>query len=113
MTGSTTPVPDPLAERVRGYLTVHSTSDQETADDALAEARALVENWIGDRISAFPKVIVDRAIVEVTAELFYRKSARNGVMEFAGTDLAPFRIARDPMKAAYPILKQFMPGGLA
>jgi len=102
---------DALLERAREYLTVTGEGDESNVAAALPEARALVENYIGSY--SIPPAVKERAIIEVTAELFYRKNSRNGVSEFAGTDLAPFRIARDPMKAAYAILKQFIPGGLA
>ncbi len=103
--------PDPLAERVREYVTATGEGDERNAAAALTDARTLVENWIGS--ASIPDTAKDRAIVEVAAELFYRKSARGGVLDVAGADLQPFRMARDPMKAAYPILKQFIPGGLA
>lgn len=102
---------EPLLERFTGYVTAIGEGDAANAADSLAEGRALVENWIGSRTIAEP--IRDRAIIEVAAELFYHQAARNGVSDFGGADLQPFRIARDPMKAAYPILLQALPGGLA
>ncbi len=103
--------PDPLMERAREYVTATGEGDELNLAAALTESRELVENWCGT--APIPETTKDRAILEVAAELFYRKNSRNGISEFAGADLSPFRIARDPMKAAYPLLKQFIPGGLA
>lgn len=105
------PKADALLHRFREYVTATGEGDETNASASLAEGRALVEQWIGTR--NIPAPIRDRAVIEVAAELFYHKAARNGVSEWGGTDLAPFRIARDPMKAAYPILLQSIPGGLA
>lgn len=102
---------DALLGRCVEYVQAHGESEAKELGFALTEARALISNYVGAYKVATE--VNDRAIVEVTAELFYRKMSRNGVSEFAGTDLAPFRIARDPMKAAYPILAQYMPVGLA
>lgn len=107
----TTPLDPLLLERCTAYVQAIGESEAKEVRLALTEARALIMNYVGAyRVDA---AVTERAIVEVTAELFYRKMSRNGVSEFAGTDLAPFRIARDPMKAAYPILAQYMPVGLA
>lgn len=60
-----------------------------------------------------PEEILDRAIQEVGAELFNRKSAKNGIAQFGAVDGQPVRIARDPMVAAYPLLDRFAGGGFA
>ena len=104
---------DALLPRFREYVTATGAGDEENAAASLTEAREMVEHWIGTPITKVPKSVLDRAIIEVAAELFYHKAARGGVTEWAGTDLQPFRLARDPMKAAYPILLQYVPGGLA
>lgn len=107
------PDPDSLLSRFESYVTAVGEGDESNASISLAEGRVLVEGWIGAHAAMIPDEARDRAIVEVAAELFYHKAARGGVTEWAGADLQPFRLARDPMKAAYPILLQFIPGGLA
>lgn len=107
------PTPDALLPRFKEYVTSTGTADDENATVSLTEAHALVTAYCGAFIAAVPAPVLGRAIVEVAAELFYHKAARGGVTEWAGTDLQPFRLARDPMKAAYPLLLQFIPGGLA
>lgn len=103
--------PDELLERLTAYVQAHGEIEEDVCKLVLPEARALVARYVG--AATPPPEITNLAIIEVAADLFHRKSARNGVMDLGGTDLAPFRIARDPMKAAYPILAPFVPAGLA
>lgn len=103
--------PDELFERFAKYVDALGTEEEDNASHSLAEGREMVENFIGSY--TVPPATTARAIIEVAAELFHHKLARSGVTDFGGTDLQPFRIARDPMKAAYPILTQFVPAGLA
>lgn len=100
-----------LIARVTEYVNALGDADQASVAAAVPEAVELVTHHIG--AAQVPEVIRERAIVEVAAELFYRKMARNGVMEFGGTDLAPFRIRNDPMKAVYPLLRPYLPWGFA
>lgn len=75
------------------------------------DAVTLVTTYVAPVV--IPQEILDRAYLEVGAELFHRKSAKNGIAQFAATDGAPVRIARDPMVAAYPLLNRFTGGGFA
>lgn len=98
--------PDLLAY-VRG-----NASDAAFAVSCTAEAAALVERYVGTR--AVPDAILDRAVLEVGAELFHRRSAPNGVQQFGTVEGAPVvRVNRDPMVAGYPILRPFVGVGLA
>lgn len=81
------------------------------ATTCATDAASLVDTYVGTVV--IPIEILDRAVLEVGAELFHRKSAKNGIAQFAATDGAPVRIARDPMVAAYPLLDRFMSGGFA
>ena len=98
--------------------------DEPYARECRADAETLVQNFIGskpavgstpavDNPYGVPRNIVDRAALEVGADLYYRKASRNGVVAFGGSgDMPapePFRINRDPMQAAYPILRPFLP----
>lgn len=79
--------------------------------DCLAESIALVSKYVG--VAVVPVVILDRAILEVGADLFNRRSAPNGIMnqQYATVDgigAAPMRIARDPLVAAYKILGRWV-----
>lgn len=96
---------------------VHATNveDQAHAAACVTEANALVMRAIGtDNPYQVPDELVARCILEVGAELYYRKSSRHGISSFDGVEGAmPLRISRDPMTAAYPLLKPFIPFGLA
>lgn len=105
--------PDPLTERAERYVQAVGEDDAAEVASALAEARTLVTGHCGTARTLVPADAFDRAVIEVTAELFYRKNARNGVMDLGGSDLTPFRIRNDPMRAAYPFLNPYLPGGFA
>lgn len=100
-----------MAYTLRDYLGVRDDAD---ADDLAFitecefRAGAMVEHHIGTR--AVPLPILELATLEVGADLYNRKSARNGVATFQGPDdmQAPMRIARDPMRAAYDILRPYL-----
>ena len=79
----------------------------ECWDEALVLVTAYVDPVM------IPAEILDRACLEVGAELFHRKSAKNGIAQFGAVDGQPVRIARDPMVAAYPLLDRFVKGGFA
>lgn len=77
------------------------------------DAIAMVADYItrnGDETTQVPAHAQSRAVLEVAAELWYRKGARGGIATFDATDMAPVRLARDPMKAAYPFLDPYLPG---
>lgn len=80
--------------------------------EAAAEAGAMVSNHTkpGNVRGEVPPHILARAKLEVGAELFHRRTSRNGVVGLDGgpDNFAPLRIARDPMKAAYDILAPYM-----
>lgn len=76
-----------------------------------AQALQLVATYIGDAV--VPEPVRQRAILEVGSELYHRRSAPNGVAQFAALDGAPVRVARDPMVGAYPILARYVGGGFA
>ncbi|GGF30169.1 hypothetical protein GCM10010922_01390 [Microbacterium sorbitolivorans] len=83
------------------------------ASDCTAEAEALVARHVRD--ADVPEVIRSRAVLEVGADLFYRRAARNGVVQFgSGVEAASVvRINRDPMTQAYPLLAPYLPMAFA
>ena len=74
------------------------------------QALQMVTTHIGT--ATVPDVIADLAIIEVARELHTRQQAPGGILS-PYADAAPVRLARDPMKAAYPILAPYLPLGLA
>lgn len=77
--------------------------------ECVQQASHLVSNYATN--SAAPVEILDRAALEVAAELYHRRGAPNGIKQFAdGFDGATaIRVARDPMVAARPLLDPYMP----
>lgn len=75
-------------------------------DSCLASANLLVTEYVGK--APVPATVRDQATLIVASEMFHRRSAPNGVAQFASMDGNPVRIAKDPMNAAYPILMPFI-----
>ena len=73
------------------------------------EATALVGSQVGS--VTIPQEVHDRAVMEVAAELYHRRSAPNGIKSFAdGLDGASaIRVARDALVAARPLLAPYLP----
>lgn len=75
------------------------------------QAAALVATFIGE--CDVPEIVKDRAVLEVGAELYNRKEAPNGIMQFGDlTGGQGVRVARNPMVAAYPLLTPYVGGGI-
>lgn len=74
-----------------------------------AEATSLVGSQVGS--ATIPQEVHDRAVMEVAAELYHRRSAPNGIKSFAdGLDGASaIRVARDALVAARPLLAPYLP----
>ncbi len=76
------------------------------------EATALVNKFVGT--ATVPATVLLRAKIECGSELFHRRSAPNGIAQFATLDGgSAVRVARDPMIGAYPILVAYVGQGLA
>ncbi|EQM78207.1 hypothetical protein L687_16910 [Microbacterium maritypicum MF109] len=65
------------------------------------------------RVSPVPVEVLERAYIEVGADLFYRKSAPQGVSQFTAVDGSAIRLRRDPLDAVRPMLAPYLPGGFA
>ncbi len=104
-----------LEERLEAYVTAGASFT--TADDGdyitacVMEAMELVDHEIGT--APVPDPVVDRAVIEVGSELYNRRSAPNGISQFASPDGGAVRIARDPMVGARPLLAPFLGLGFA
>lgn len=87
--------------------------DVEFAASANAEAAQMVGDFIGaDNPYGVPALVVARAVLEVGADLYYRKASRNGMVTLDGVEPQIFRLNRDPMTAAYPLLRRYLVMGL-
>ncbi len=95
---------------LRRYVSAVS-ADDPFLRSCLTRATALV----GRRIAGvtIPDDVAALAVQEVAADLFHRRSVRNGLAAFDGPDLTPVRVTRDPMKAAEEILRPYVGWGIA
>ena len=89
---------------------VNSASADDTfVEQCWDEATTLVNAYIRDR--DVPNDVFDRARLEVGQELFNRRSAPNGIAQFATFDGTQTQlVARDPMVGAYPLLNPIING---
>lgn len=90
-----------------------STADAAFIEQCADEAVALVSGYVGTDAALVPVSVLTRAYVEVGSELYNRRSAPNGISQFAAADGSAIRVARDPLVAAYPLLRPFMRAGIA
>jgi hypothetical protein len=107
---------DSLTTYLAAYIEAPGEEETAAARECAAESRALVDRYIGaasaPAAGGVPDVIRTRAIAEVGADLYHRKSARNGIVGFNSAEVSPIRIARDPMVAAYSVLLPFLGPGI-
>ena len=96
-----------LTARIAAYVgdVPNDTFLKECAD----QAATLIHDQVGT--ATVPAEILERAQIEVAAELYHRRSAPNGIKNFAdGFDgTAAIRVARDAMVAARPLLAPYLP----
>ncbi len=93
-----------LAE-FQAYIGTEETGD--FIESCLDAANAHVGRYIGE-VDTVPNEVHRQAIMICGSELFHRRSAPNGVAQFASMDGNPVRIARDPMGAVYPLLQPYV-----
>lgn len=113
MADSSSTAPVPPATDLAWYVEAMG-DDSDYARRSKHEATELVHRFIGGETNPFgvPQSSLDRAVLEVGADLFYRRMARNGIASFEGDAIQPQRINRDPMTAAYPFLRPYLVTGL-
>lgn len=90
---------------LQAYIGTDETGD--FIESCLSAGNAIVGNYIGE-IDTVPAEVHNQAILIVASELFHRRSAPNGIAQFASMDGQPVRMGRDPMAAAYPLLLPFV-----
>ncbi|MFD1505263.1 hypothetical protein FE374_09360 [Georgenia yuyongxinii] len=98
------------AADLQKYVGAHE-GDATYVESCWAEAASLVAQFVGD--ATVPAEVIRRATLEVGSELYHRRSAPNGVAQFASLDGTAVRVARDPMVGAYPLLTRYVGGGFA
>lgn len=101
-----------LIDRLTANVQAVTTNETDACKHSLDTATALIDRTIQSWAATVPDDVRDTAILETASDLYFRRHARNGVMEISGTDIQPFRINRDPLAAARPILRPWMPMGM-
>lgn len=96
---------------LRTYLQAEEGEQDEFIQQCWDDSKDLVAKYVGE--NSIPANILDRAYLEVGADLFNRRSAPNGVVnqQFATADgigTTGIRISRDPMAAAYKLLGRWV-----
>ena len=87
-------------------------SDNSFVSDCWDQAHLLVDTFVGAVV--VPATVLTRAKIECGSELYHRRSAPNGIAQFATLDGgSAVRVARDPMIGAYPLLYPYTGQGLA
>jgi hypothetical protein len=90
---------------LQNYIGTDETGD--FIESCLSAGNAQVGNYIGD-ITTVPAEIHNQAILICASELFHRRSAPNGIAQFASMDGQPMRMGKDPMSAVYPLLQPYV-----
>lgn len=103
--------PVPAYQQLKDYVGA-TTPDDEFVGQCWDEAIALVTKFVGT--ATVDADVLNRAYLECGSELYHRRSAPNGVAQFATLDGgSAVRVARDPMVGAYPILTPWVGLGVA
>lgn len=99
------------AADLRAYLDIESTADDAFIGACAVTADALVSAYVGD--AEVPALILERACVEVGAELYLRRATRGGNAQIGTQEGPTFRTARDPLTGVYAYLTPFVGRGIA
>lgn len=83
------------------------TDETDFPQECLTSGHSLVTRYIGD-VEGVPAHIHDQAVYIASSELYHRRSAPNGVAQFASMDGSPIRVAKDPMNSVYPLLMPYV-----
>lgn len=96
-----------LTARLAAY--VGDVPNDSFLRECAEQAATLIRDQVGT--ATVPDDVRDRAVLEVAAELYHRRSAPNGIKNFAdGFDgTAAIRVARDALVAARPLLAPYLP----
>lgn len=113
------PTAEELVTALNEYL--DNPEEADLVESASSEALALNTQYLincGLNISeggdeAIPDPICLRACKETGADLFYRRTARNGIVGISSLDVSPIRLRRDPMTDAYALYAPYFGPGIA
>lgn len=90
-----------------GASTIEPTDIADMVDDAVQ----MLQAYVGS--SEIPGRIATRAVLEIARELNTRALNPGGVFSAFADAGSPVRLARDPLRAVYPMLAPYVRPGLA
>lgn len=93
-----------LLTEFKEYIGTDESSDFIEA--ALDAGHALVDHYQGD--ATVPGDLHRIAVFQCASEIYHRRSAPNGIAQFASMDGSPIRVPKDPMTAVYPLLLPYV-----
>lgn len=96
-------------EELQAYIGTDETGT--FIESCLDGAIAHVGRYIGD-VDTVPHDINHQAILICASELFHRRSAPQGIAQFATNEGTVARVSRDPMIAVYPLLLPYVGYGV-
>lgn len=92
-------------EELQQYIGTDETGS--FIESCLSASNAHVGNYIGS-VNTVPNDVHKQALLICASELFHRRSAPNGIAQFASMDGSPIRVGKDPMTAVYPLLLPYV-----
>lgn len=98
-----------LADRLARHVQATKRTDSYVSE-CLDEAADLVTDYLSAAAKDVPTSVLNRAVIEVGADLFWRREARNGIMTFDGggdAGIETARVSADPLRAARPLLDRW------
>lgn len=99
------------ADQLAAFVNATDAASRQFVTECAIEAPALITPYLATEP---PASVLERAQLEVGADLFHRKKARNGVTAFDTADGGEtVRINRDPLAAAWPIIRPYLAPGIA
>lgn len=91
-------------EQLQAYVGTKETGS--FIESCLSSANVMISNKIGAK--PVPSSVIDQCVLTVASELFHRRSAPNGVAQFADIGGNAVRVSRDPMTSVHQILMPFI-----
>ena len=95
-------------EDFQAYVGTDETGD--FINSCLTAGHELVDKY--QRSTTVPNQVHVQAVLMTASEIFHRRSAPNGIAQFASMDGSPVRVARDPMTPAYALLLPYVGYGV-
>ena len=86
---------------------VGTKEESKFVTDCLDAGKSLVARYIGS-VTGVPSHIVDQASLVCASEIFHRRQAPGGITQFADMSGGAVRVGKDPMNAAYELLRPYV-----